>query len=118
MRDWHSADVELVRVALTPAQIDAYHLPEDFDAGKPEDPNRAAFLAAYPNRACVELDALHPRDLSAITQEALCGVYDLSEFDEQQRAEREERLRLKRIRREVATYCERAWPDLFAQEVA
>ena len=46
----------------------SFRLPVSPDAAKEQDPNFPAWEAEYGDQAPVELDALHPRDLTAITR--------------------------------------------------
>lgn len=61
MAEWHDVEVELIRVALNPDQVERLGLPVSLDAAKKQDPNYRAWLAEYGDQAPVELDALHPR---------------------------------------------------------
>lgn len=88
MAEWHSVEVELIRVALNPDQIAAYRLP-------------------------VELDALHPRDLTAITEAALSSVYDMTSVDAHKAKEREERELLRQMRQRVQDFIAAEWPGVF-----
>lgn len=113
MEAWHSVEVELIRVALNPDQVAAYALPVSLDAAKQDDPNYKAWLAEYGRQAPVELDALHPRDLTAITTAALESVYDMSSVDAHKAKEREERELLKQMRARVQDFIAAEWPEVF-----
>lgn len=114
LRDWHGVDVELVRVALNPAQVERYGLPVSPDAAKEQDPNFPAWAAEYGDQAPVELDALHPRDLTDVTEQALAGVYDMAEVARHRAAEVDERALLKRMRRGVFDYMAASWPEVLS----
>jgi hypothetical protein len=102
MAEWHSVEVELVRAALNPEQIGRYDLPVSLDAAKEQDPNYKAWLKEYgPAQAPVELDALHPRDLTELVTTSLTALYDMSQVDAEKAKEAEERELLKRIKRSV-----------------
>ena len=113
MEAWHSVEVELIRVALNPDQVATYSLPVSLDAAKQDDPNYKAWLAEYGRQAPVELDALHPRDLTAITTAALESVYDMSSVDAHKAKEREERELLKQMRARVQDFIAAEWPEVF-----
>jgi hypothetical protein len=113
MEEWHSVEVELIRVALNPDQVTTYSLPVSLDAAKQDDPNYKAWLTEYGRQAPVELDALHPRDLTAITTAALESVYDMSSVDAHKAKEREERELLKQMRARVQDFIAAEWPEVF-----
>jgi hypothetical protein len=71
---------KVVRVALTPAQIDAYGLPPQ--PGKATDSRAAAFTARHGELVQVELDALPPDVLRGLYDEALTAYWDTSAFEE------------------------------------
>jgi len=95
----HGIDVEVVRVALNPEQVAAYHLPVSLDAVKTSDPNHGAWLRKYgESQPAVELDALHPQDLQDILRDALDQVFDMQDFQKQKRQEVQDRELVKEIR--------------------
>jgi len=57
--------INFERIALTPEQIEAYHLPSD--PGKESDPNYKRFVAEYGDRV-VELDSLPPDALRELVK--------------------------------------------------
>ncbi|MCF7996753.1 MAG: hypothetical protein K9L88_18260 [Chromatiaceae bacterium] len=114
MAEWHGIEVELQRCALNPDQVDRYHLPVSPDAAKEQDPNYRAWRAEYGDQAPVELDAIHPRDLTQLTQAALSAVYDMSEVDAQKAREAEERALLKRMKHKVEDFITAEFPEVFA----
>ena len=113
MADWHSVGAELRRVALNPEQVRQYNLPVSPDAAKEKDPNHSTWLREYGDQAPVELDAIHPRDLTRITQDALGAVYDMSEVQEQKRREAAERGLLKRMRQDVEAFVMERYRPVF-----
>jgi hypothetical protein len=113
MADWHSVDVELVRVALNPTQVEQYRLPLSPDAAKETDPNYSAWLAEYGDQVPVELDALHPRDLTRITKDALASIYDMTSVDAHKAKEAEERDLLRQMKRRVEDFIAGEWPEVF-----
>ena len=114
LADWHGVEVELRRAALNPEQVGSYRLPVSLDAAKRKDPNYSTWLAEYGDQAPVELDALHPQDLSDLVTGALKGVYDLSKMYAQKEKEKQERALLKTMRLGVMDLLGEKWPDLFA----
>ncbi|MBK5963654.1 hypothetical protein CCR95_06030 [Thiocystis minor] len=113
MADWHSVEVELIRVALNPDQISKYRLPLSPDAAKESDPNYQAWLAEYGDQRPVELDALHPRDLTQITKDALSAVYDMTSVDAHKAKEAEERDLLRQMKHRVEDFIAGEWPEVF-----
>jgi len=110
----HGVEIELRRVGLNPEQIKQYNLPESFDAAKQEDPNYRKFINRFGNAAPTELDALHPRDLTNLIQQALEGVLDMSDIEDQKDIEDDERLKLKRAKQDFEKYGQENYPELFA----
>lgn len=109
----HGIKVELIRAALNPEQIREYELPEMFDAAKKADPNYGAWLKTYgPDQSPVELDALHPRDLTAVAQQTLESLYDMSSFEVERENEQDERRLLKVMHREVQDFIGGRWPEV------
>lgn len=115
----HDIEIELIRIALNPDQVDAYNLPIDTDpdAAKKGDPNYARWVEycdeQYPVAAPVELDALHPSVLEAIVKHELENLLDMDEFAKQQRIEARERKTLKKMRGEMLDFAAAKWPKLF-----
>lgn len=115
LADVHGVEVELVRAALSPEQVEEYNLPECLTAAKEKDPNYKAWVAEYgEHQAAVECDALHPKDLTDILQNTLSGLYDVPNMNEHLEVERSEILRLKRVKREATNMLRKRFPDLFA----
>ncbi|MBW9265843.1 MAG: hypothetical protein K1563_07870 [Candidatus Thiodiazotropha sp. (ex. Lucinisca nassula)] len=109
----HNIDVDMRRIALQPEQAKAFNLPVSLDAAKTSDPNYSAWINRYGDQAPTELDALHPKDLTRLTEEALQSVYDMSEVDEQQQTEKMERDKLRLMRNRVQDFCVTEFPDVF-----
>lgn len=113
MSERHGVDVELIRAALNPSQVEEFGLPEMVDAAKQKDPNYRAWLEEYgPKQAPVELDALHPGTLSWLAQRKLAELYDMSAVSEQQEVERKERAKLQEMRDEVLQFMFERFPDV------
>ena len=109
----HGIKVELIRAALNPEQIQEYKLPEMFDAAKKADPNYGVWLKTYgPDQSPVELDALHPRDLTAVAQQTLESLYDMSSVEVERENEQDERRLLKVMHREVQDFIFERWPEV------
>ena len=79
--------VEVVRVALDAAQVEAYDLPPQ--PGKATDPRAGAFVTRHGELVQVELDALAPEVLRGLYAEAIGRYWDTSAY--RQSVEREER---------------------------
>jgi hypothetical protein len=86
---------EVVRVALTPEQVDAYNLPPA--PGKDKDRRAAAFTARHGRLVQVELEALDPNDLRVLYEQALEPFWDTSTF---RRSLEQEKADLAELRRE------------------
>ena len=113
LRDRHGIEVELIRAALNPEQIGTYGLPEMFDAAKKADPNYRTWLKQYgPHQSPVELDALHPRDLTALAQSTLESLYDMTAVQAEKETEHEERHLLRSMSREVWDFMSARWPEV------
>lgn len=97
----HDLGIKLIRAALTPDQISEFNLPQFFDAIKKTDPNYKEYFKVHGNTA-VELDALHPADLTQVIEDALCQHLDLEDMDCQRGIEADERKKLKRLERAFA----------------
>lgn len=113
----HAIDVDVRRIALQPEQAKAFNLPMSLDAAKASDPNYSAWINQYGDQAPTELDALHPKDLTRLTEEALQSVYDMSEVDEQQQTEKLERDKLRLMRNRVQDFCITEFPEVFKEVV-
>ncbi len=81
--------VEAERVALTPAQVEAYKLPTNPDALKKTDSRAAKYREQYGELA-VELDALPPHDLLALVENSIRGCLDMDLFQAEQAKEESE----------------------------
>jgi len=112
--EYHGVEVELRRVGLNPEHIKQYNLPESFDAAKPSDPNYRKFINRFGSIPPTELDALHPRDLTALIQQALEAVLDMSDIDRQKNVEERERIQLRRAKQDFARFGHECYPELFA----
>jgi len=83
--------VEVVRVALTEAQVGEYGLPEN--PGKTTDTRAEGFAARHGRLVQVELDALPPDVLHELFTEGIGRFFDVSTFNgvvEREQAERTE----------------------------
>jgi hypothetical protein len=69
----------------------------------------------YDKRAPLELDALHPSDLTKTTKAALESVYDMSEVGDEKAKEEEQRKLLREMRRRVEDVVYGEWPEVFAE---
>lgn len=69
----------VVPVALTLEQVDRFNLPEN--PGKKTDARAKEFARKYGRLVQVELDALDPRDLHRLYEDALAPFWDVSAFE-------------------------------------
>jgi len=84
---------EVIRVALTPEQVDAYDLPPQ--PGKATDSRSAGFVARHGRLVQVELDALPPDELRGLYEGALDAFWDTSTHEDVLARERSERDQLR-----------------------
>ncbi|MGI8615290.1 MAG: hypothetical protein ACR2L4_00685 [Actinomycetota bacterium] len=81
---------KVVRVALTPDQVESYNLPEML--GKATDTRAGRFVATHGRLVQVELDALDPSDLKELYETELARFWDRSTYEavlERERADLE-----------------------------
>lgn len=71
---------EVVKIALTPDQVEQWNLPPDF--AKLSDARAAKFIAKYGEKSAVELDALPPQDLGKMIEEAVEARLDMDALRE------------------------------------
>lgn len=83
---------ELVKVALTPGQVEEYHLPPNF--AKHSDSRAKKFIEKHGEKAAVELDALPVKVLQAMIRENVESCLDLSALESVRQVQAEERARL------------------------
>lgn len=83
---------EVVRVALTPEQVEEYGLPPQ--PGKATDTRAASFTARHGKLVQVELEALDPSTLRELYQDALDGCFDKSIWEDVLELEAAERAEL------------------------
>lgn len=88
-RDRADCFEEVIRVALTPEQIEEYRLPEQM--GKATDSRAARFIATHGKLVQVELDALPPEVLRDLFHEAIDPHWDTSVYERVMRREAKER---------------------------
>ena len=107
----HGVEVDVRTVALNPEQVREHHLPSSIEAVKEKDPNYAAWIREYgPEQTACELDALHPETLKRILKNALGGVYNIDGLLSEQGVEKEERLLIRRIKRDVQNMLSEKYP--------
>lgn len=115
MGDYHGVAVRLERVALLPQHVADFGLPVSVDAAKRTDNNYGAWVREYgAGQPAVELDALHPQQLSDLITAALDRVYELVDMAEQKQIEKVERRRIRAVRRRIENICRLEFPDVFA----
>lgn len=83
---------EVIKVALTPEQIEKYGLPPDF--AKKSDARAAKFIALHGEKSAVELDALPPQVLGQMIEEAVKDRLDMSAMRRAWQGTREDRVKL------------------------
>jgi hypothetical protein len=75
---------EIYRGALNEDQVKKYNLPNDPDALKSTDTRAKNYVKQFGNLA-VELDALHPQDLTEIVQNDIISFIDVDRYDDKVR---------------------------------
>jgi hypothetical protein len=91
------------RIALNPDQVKKYNLPQDPTAAKTSDKRFNKYVEKY-GRKAVELDALHPDQLSKIAEDAIESVVDMEFFGEQKQMEKIERKSVALLKNDVEDY--------------
>ena len=109
--EYHSLDIDVRQISLTPEQCVKHNLPQTFDAAKEDDPNIKRWYEEYGNQPPTELDALHPEKLKELVTESLSNIYDMGEVDEQRQAEIKERNLLVRMRKKAVNFFRSEYPD-------
>jgi hypothetical protein len=99
---------DVVRVALTAAQVTDYDLPPAM--GKSTDSRASQFVLRHGQLVQVELDALAPPDLRALYQAAIDDYWDTSAYEEVTEREVHERDLLVRLARTDTSVIE-SWLD-------
>lgn len=92
--------VEFKRIGLNPEQITTYNLPYDPTAAKTKDTRYKRYAKTYGTLA-VELDALHPAQLTTLIREAIEAEIDGELFQEQQQQEQVDRAQVAVLRGKV-----------------
>jgi hypothetical protein len=92
--------VKVVRVALTPEQVETFALPPAM--GKSTDSRAGAFMARHGALVQVELDALPPDVLQRLYREAIDQFWDTSVYEAVRQEERAHVARLREAARAVA----------------
>jgi hypothetical protein len=82
----YGGGAELVRLAVTPEQIAAHHLPPFEAEEKKQDPRYTWFLENH-GTACFELDALDPNLLRRLVTEAIRSHTDVPKWERSHAAE-------------------------------
>lgn len=92
--------IDYQRIALNPEQVETYELPISFDAIKTKDTRTPAYRKKYGDIA-VELDALHPKLLKELTEEALADVLDIDLMIENQGLQKNDQIKIDRLKSKV-----------------
>ena len=101
LRHDHSLeDIDYRRIALNPEQVENYNLPTSFDAIKEKDTRTPAYRKKYGDIA-VELDALHPKLLKKLTEEALADVLDIDLMLEHQELQKNDQVKIEQLKSKV-----------------
>lgn len=104
--DFGISSIEAVKVALTFDQVRRFKLPPGLTA-KAGSATREKFVAKHGEHVH-ELEALDPKDLQAITREAIGRVLDVDAYNVEVRQEKQDAAALETIRRRVHSAVEDA----------
>lgn len=104
--------VEFKRIGLNPEHIALYNLPSDPTAAKMSDPRYRSYVERY-GRVAVELDAVHPDQLTPMITDAIEAELDMEQFHLQQGIEQQDDRHLKDVRATVMEAIEDSRPELF-----
>jgi len=88
--------VQHVRLGLNPEQVEEHNLPQDPTAFKEADANAKRYRAIHGELA-VELDALHPKVLTALAMEGIEANLDLDRLAATRQRQEQGRDRLKEL---------------------
>lgn len=97
-------------IALKEQQIEEYDLPVKMGAAKVTDPRYRKFVEKYGPRA-VELDALSPKVLREMIDEAIGKYIDLSKVDQHLKEEAKEKPILENFRDKVERFIDENWEE-------
>jgi hypothetical protein len=90
--DFFGVTPEVVKVALTPGQVEEYDLPPNF--AKITDTRAKGFIAKYGPKSAVELDALPVKVLRGLIRESVEANLDMSALAAVRDLQDQERARL------------------------
>lgn len=93
-------DIEYRRIALNLDQVETYELPVNFNAIKEKDTRTPEYRKKYGDIA-VELDALHPKLLKELTEEALADVLDIDMMLEHQELQENDQAKIDQLKSKV-----------------
>jgi hypothetical protein len=96
-------DIDCRRIALNPGQVEEYKLPINIDAIKEKDTRTPAYRKIYGDIA-VELDALHPRLLKELTENALAEILDIDLMLENQKSQKNDQVKIERFKNKVRSF--------------
>jgi hypothetical protein len=96
LRDLHDVPVEVVRVALTPEQIDVQNAPPDF--AKEQSSRFKEYVARTGTVECWEVEALDPEFMQDELHDAILSVVDLEQLNAVQERQVEEQKQIAAIR--------------------
>lgn len=108
--DFQLSNMEYEPVALKQEQIEEYDLPVKMGAAKVTDPRYKKFVEKYGPRA-VELDALSPKILRELIDQAIGRYVDLSKVRQHLKEEAKERPILEDFRDKVQRFIDENWEE-------
>jgi hypothetical protein len=103
INDFHLNGVKYKRIALTPKQVKSFDLPKSIDAIKEGDKRAPAFIKKYGNTA-IELDALHPKQLQKIVQDAIENQLDMNQLNEEMEKEKQDQKNIEILKTDVSNF--------------
>jgi hypothetical protein len=104
--------VEFKRIGLNPEHIALYDLPSDPTAAKMSDPRYKNYVERY-GTVAVELDAVHPDQLTSMISEAIASELDMELFQQQKDLELEDDIHLHELRDTVMDAIYETHPEMF-----
>jgi ParB-like nuclease family protein len=86
--DFNIQNVEVIKCALTMAQVFKLNLPEKYERAKVDSPNYSRYVEGYNSDSVWELEAVPPKVLQKLLTDAIDGVIDREAFNAEVRQER------------------------------
>jgi hypothetical protein len=115
MRDDFKLEVLAKKVCLTIEQVRERNIPPNFEAKK-TSARYVKFAAKYGDRAH-ELEALDPKDLAELLEDAILGVMDMEAFNREVEKEKKDLERIEAIREDAIKVLDDALEDIEDEDI-